>query len=215
MTLLQQIQNKLRDRDIADIVKELGYKSSKNKKVTQVLNELLESTEIADYLDKSYYDFRYNSRTLLKAICRLAGVSKIDYAVTIEEYEDKKRRLAALKNPYIFVDTHFKRKGEPVVALAMLESKRRITLDKKMYLEKSEEEINAYVGNAVKLHYKWKNGTLPLWGKIRAYLYYDAEGKRTVYSVLGEVLDDDEIQETRASVSLKNKHLINVEKRIE
>jgi len=210
MTLLEQIQNKLRDRDIADIVRELGYKSSKNKKVTQVLNELLDSSEIAEYLDKSYYDFRYNSRTLLKAICRLAGVSKIDYTVAIEEYEDKKRRLAALKNPYIFVDTHFKRKGEPVVALAMLESKRRINLDKKMYLEKSEEEINAYISNAVKLHYKWNNGTLPLWGEIRAYLYYDAEGNRTVYSVLGEVLDDDEVQETRASVSLKNKHLLGM-----
>ena len=93
----------------------------------------------------------------------------------------------------------------------MLERKRRITLDKKMYLEKSEEEINAYVSNAVKLHYKWKNGTLPLWREIRAYLYYDAEGKRTVYSVLGEVLDDDEIQEIRASVSLKNKHLLGIE----
>ena len=212
MTLLQQIQTNFKNREITDIVKALGYKSSKNAKVTQALTELLSITDIADYLDKSYYDFKYNSRTLLKAICRVAGVSKIDYAVTIDAYEDRKRRLEALQNPYIFVDTNFKRRGEPIFALAMLESKRRINLDKEMYLERSEEEINAYISNAVKLHYKWRKGTLPVWGEIRAYLYYDTEGKRTVYSVLGDVIEDDTVQESRASVSLKTKHLVDVRK---
>ena len=210
MTLLQQIQTNLKNRDIAAIVKELGYKSSKNVKATQVLTELLSATDIADYLDKSYYDFKYNSRTLLKAICKVAGVSEIDYAVAIDAYEDRKRRLAALQNPYIFVDTNFKRRGAPLFALAMLESKRRIRLDKEMYLEKSEDEINAYVSKAIKLHYKWRKGTLPLWGEIRAYLYYDTEGRRTVYSVLGEVIEDDTVQESRASISLQKKHLVGV-----
>lgn len=208
MTLLEQIQNKLRNKEIAEIVKELGYKSSKNPKVTAVLSELLNSTEITYYLDKSYYDFKYNSRTLLKAVCKVAGVSKIDYAVTIEAYEDRKRRLEAFKNPYIFVDTKFKRKGEPIIALAMLEGKRRIKLDKELYLSKSQEEINDYVSNAVKLHYKWNKGKLAMWGDIRAYLYYDVTGKRTVYSPLGDIIEDEDIAETRATISLKNKSLI-------
>ena len=69
----------------------------------------------------------------------------------------------------------------------------------------SKDEINAYVSNAIKLHYKWKEGKLPMWGEIRAYLFYDTEGKRTVYSVLGQVIEDDTVQESRASVKLNNK----------
>ncbi len=211
MTLLHQIQTQLHDQDIAEIISKLGYKSSKNIKATQAIADLLNIKDISDYLDKGHYDFRYNSRTLLKAICKLAGISKIDYAVTIEEYEDKKRRLRALKQPYIFVDTNFKRKGEPIFALAALESKRRINLDKELYLSKTQDEINSYISNSIKLHYKWKNGKLPIWGDIRAYLYYDVEGNRTVYNTLGDVIEDDSIWETRANVTLKNKTLIGVD----
>ena len=203
MTLLQQIQNKLQDRDLTEIISALGYKSSKNKKVLQALTLLLDAEEIDAYLDTSYYDFKYNSRTLLKAICKELKISKIDYAVSIDTYVDNKRRLEALQNPYIFVDTNFKRLGEPIFALAMLEGKRRIKLDKKAFSLKSKDEIDTHVGRMVKLHYKWKNGKLPMWGEIRAYLFYDTQGKRTVYSVLGEVIEDDTVQESRATLKIK------------
>ncbi len=215
MTLLHQIQTKLQTKKIADIVQELGYKPSKSTNVTKVLNELQQAHNITYYLDKSYYDFKYNPRTLLQAICRVLGISKIDYYVTIEAYEDNKRRLQALKNPYIFVDTNFKRKGQTIIALSFLESKRRIKLDKESLSLKSEEEIKTQISYTIKLHYKWKNGVLPLWGEIRAYLYYDINGKRTVYSVLGDIIEEDiieedNIQESRATVTLKNKTLIGI-----
>ena len=211
MTLLQQIQTKLQDQDLSVFISALGYNSSKNRKVLQALTMLLNADELDTYLDTSNYDFRYNSRTLLKAICKQLKISKIDYVVAIDTYLDNNRRLEALINPYIFVDTNFKRLGEPIFALAMLESKRRIMFDKKSLYSKSKDEINFYVSNAVKLHYKWNNGQLPIWGKIRGYLFYDTEGKRTVYSVLGEVIEEDTVQESRARVQLNNKLLIGEE----
>lgn len=211
MTLLNQIQTYLQNHDTQEIISQLGYKSSKNIKVAQTIHELQNITNISDYLDKSYYDFKCSSKTLLKAICKLAGVPKLAYAPAIEEYEDKKRRLSALKQPYIFVDTNFKRKGEPIFALAALENRRRIILDKELYLSKTQEELSDYISNAVKLHYIWSNGKLPLWGNIRAYLYYDEQGNRTVYNTLGDVIKDEDIWETRASVTLKNKMLIGAD----
>ena len=212
MTLLEQIQTNFKNRETTEIVKALGYRSSKNKKVTQKINELLNSSDISEYLDTGYFDFKYNSTMLLKAICKLAGVSEIDYAVALDAYEDRQRRLRAFKNPYIYIDTNFRRAGQPIIALAMLESKRRICLNKEMYLEKSEDEIHSYISNVIKLHYKSKNGKLPIWGTIRAYLYYDTDGKRTVYSSLGEIKESDSIEESRAMVSIKNKHLAGVQK---
>ena len=208
MTLLEQIQNHFNHKNIADVVKALGYKSSKTAKVTQVLTDLINAKDINEYLDKSYFDFKYTSRSLLQNLCRMAGISKIDYALTIEAYEDKKRILEAIDTPYIFVDTHFKRKGETLISLALLEDKRRMPIDKTAYLERSEEENLAYVSNAVKLHFKWRGGKLPLWGKIKAYLYYDGQGKRTVFDCLGDVIETDDICESRASVKLGNKPFI-------
>jgi len=210
MTLLNQIQTLLKHRNIADIATELGYKSSKSKKVTQALNELLNASDISSYLDKSYYDFKYDSRTLLKAICKIAAISNADYDFAIKEYEDRKQKLLAMKEPYIFVDTNFRRNNEPIFALAILENTRRIQLDKEIYLEKSEDEIDAYVRNAIKIHYKKNGGKLTLWGDIKVYVYYDVEGRKTVYSTFGEVIEYNSTKECGACVYLKNKHLFGV-----
>ncbi len=171
MTLLEQIQQKLKEVGIDHIVEQLGYKPSKADKVKSALQTLLSASEIDTFLDLSYFDFKYDSRGLLNAVCRVLKIPKIDLAVTLEAYEDKQRRLAAMKAPYIFVYTGFKRKSEPIFALAVRECKRRIVLDKKLYLSKTKEGIDAYIRHIIKLHYKWCKGELPLWGKIRAYVY--------------------------------------------
>jgi len=136
------------------------------------------------------------------------NLSEIDYEVFCDVCRDMKRRYEALEQPYIFVDTNFSRKGEPVFALAMLEGSRRIKINKVQYLERSDSENLSYVANAVKLHYKESKGTLALWGEIRAYLYYDGQGKRTVLNYLGEVIELDDVCESRATLKLGNKTLI-------
>jgi hypothetical protein len=211
MTLLNQLQIYLYNHDSQDIVHQLGYKSV-NKKIFQAIDDLKKITDINDFLDKGYYDFKYSSKTLLQALCDLSDIPKAVCISAIESYENKKQRLSALKQPYIFVDTNFKRKGEPILALAALENRRRIILDKELYLSKTQEELSDYISNVVKLHYKWRNGKLPLWGNIRAYLYYDEQGNRTVYNTLGDVINDEDIWETRASVTLKNKTLLGTDK---
>lgn len=71
---------------------------------------------------------------------------------------------------YIFVNTNFKRKSEPIFALALLEPKRRISLSKiEGLLDKSTNEILNDISNLVKNHYiEYKDG-LYIWGKIASY----------------------------------------------
>ena len=210
MTLLQQIQNRLKESDIDDIAEKLGYKPSRRAKVTEALSVLLHAAEIDAYFENGFYDFRHDSKSLLREVCKILKIPEIDCAVTIEAYEEKKRRIEAMKEPYIFVYTGFRRKSEPIGTLAALERKRRIKIDKKIYLSASREEIDAFIRNAINFHYKWYGGTLPLWGEIRAYLYYDIEGKRTVYSPAGEIIEDREIPETKATVTINHKTLIGM-----
>jgi len=210
MTLLKQIQDKLQELGIDQVIEKLGCKSSKAQKLKDALQILKNAEEIDVFLDQGYFDFKYDSLGLLKAVCRILKIPKVDLAVTLEAYDDKQRRLAAMKAPYIFVYTGFKRQNQPIVALAAMESKRRMPLDKKMYLSKTKEELDLYIRHAVKLHYKWRKGELPLWGEIRAYIYYDTEGNRTVYSPLREIIEEEEIRESRAMVKFGHETLIGI-----
>lgn len=202
MSFLNKIQTWILKQEREKLFISLGYKPSQNTKITQELDTLLNATQMSNYLDKSYYDFKYNSKTLLKAFCDLAGISDLEYEDVIVEYEDNKRKLDALEQTYIFVYTNFKRNGEPIVALAAMENKRRIKLNKEIYLSQTQEEIDSYVSNLITLHHKDNNGILPMWGAIESYLYYDEHGEKTVYSTLGEKLENDSIPESRATLSL-------------
>ena len=208
MNILDKIQILVPHHEIEELITKLGYQSSHYKKVKQAITELLDANDIDVYFDKSYYDFKYSSRTLLKAICRVLGIPKIDYSTAIEIYDEKKRRLKAFASPYIFVDTYNKVKYKRTLGFATFRRKRIIDLDKELYLSRSEEEMHRYVSCAVKLHYKWRGGKLPMGGAIRAYFYYGIEGNRTVYSVRGEVIEDDSIQESRATTTLNNRIFI-------
>ena len=202
MSFMNKIQTWILKQEREKLLISLGYKPSQNTKISQELDTLLNTAQISDYLDKSYYDFKYNSKTLLKALCDLAGISDLEYEDVIVKYEDNKRRLDALEQAYIFVYTNFKRKGEPVVTLAAMENKRRIKLNKEIYLSHTQEEIDGYISNLITLHHKDNNGILPMWGAIEAYLYYDEHGEKTVYSTLGEKLEDASVVESRAALSL-------------
>ncbi|NCB10806.1 MAG: hypothetical protein EOM78_04145 [Erysipelotrichia bacterium] len=74
------------------------------------------------------------------------------------------------KNSYIYVNTNFKRNGEPIFALAFSEPKRRISLSSKEELfSKTKEEVFEFVSNFVKSHYLQNNGNLGIWGDIDTY----------------------------------------------
>ena len=215
MTPLELIQQQLNNANL-DEATEAIYQDLKNAKsprsrIVFRSKSIIDKEQILSYLQgiinaEDPYNVRNEKvryEEFLEYLCEVLEISKIDYEVLLDACRDMRRRYDALKEPYIYVDTNFRRKSEPIIALAMLEPKRRIKIDKLYYLERSEEENLAYVSNAVKLHYKWRKGVLVLWGQIRNYIYYDGRGNRTVFNCLGDVIEVDEICESRASVTLE------------
>jgi len=70
--------------------------------------------------------------------------------------------ICKFKRCYIFVNTNFKRKNEPIFALAFMESGRRISIPKEQFAFKSDDEIFELVSKIVKKHYKENEGKLQL-----------------------------------------------------
>jgi hypothetical protein len=166
------------------------------------LNEIIKCNYLCDFVAK-----KHRFTEFLEYLFDALGLSKVDYEITLEECERRNKLLSNMKQPYIFVDTNFRRKGETLISLALLNDKRYIRLNKNMYLDLSEEEMNFYVANAVKLHFKWRGGHLPVFGKITAYLYCDNKGNKASYNCLGKIIDK-EIFESKVIIKLGNKTFI-------
>ena len=220
MTPLKLIQHALHNADLDAVIENIyqNLKIAKSPRSLIVFRSkgMLPKEQVITYVQdiidaNDPYNLKNTKRRyeeFLEYLFEALNLSEIDYEVFCDVCRDMERRYDALEQPYIFVDTNFSRKGEPVIALAMLESRRRIKINKVQYLERSNSENLTYVENAIKLHYKESKGALALWGEIRAYLYYDGQGKRTVLNYFGEVIELDDVCESRATLKLGNKTLI-------
>ena len=173
MNFLQKIQHKLTTNTLS----KLGY-TKENKHI----NRLIKAKTIDEFLDVPFYDFKYTSVSLLEKICHLTGLNVGELHNSILEYEHNKKEN--LKQAYIFVFTAFKRKNESIFALAALESKRNIKIDREVF-SKDVQYIDEYISKTITDHYSLKEGKLPLWGDIKAYVFFDLEGRRINYNTEG------------------------------
>ena len=107
--------------------------------------------------------------------------------------------------PYIFIDMHFKRKGESIFVLAMMGARRNISINKELLVFKSEKEILKIIGDIVREHYTVHHGKLNLWGKIYNYVYHHTNSETYIFDTDGALLHNQgEILESRAEIRLGN-----------
>ena len=121
---------------------------------------------------------------------------------TQEELEIRKE-LEKFKDSYIFVNTNFKRKSEPIFALAFCEAKRNIGLDKISLIFKTDEEIFHIISEIVKEHYIDSGGNIGLWGDIVNYVYHHSNGETYIFDKYGQILEDIKVLEYRATLRIK------------
>jgi hypothetical protein len=218
MTPIQLIQQELKRHNQDDVISSI-YLSLKAKKsvdssvvfrsksficeddVKIYLDEVITSNYLCELVKK--HRFPEFLEYLFEVLC----LSRLDYEAILEDCKHRNQLLSTMKQPYIFVDTNFRRKNEQLHTLALLNDKRYIRLNKNLYLDLNEEEINSHVSNAIKLHYKWRCGSLPVFGKITAYLYCDNKGNKTSYNCLGKIINK-EVLESQVIIKLGNKTFI-------
>jgi hypothetical protein len=121
---------------------------------------------------------------------------------TQEELEIR-AELQKFKDSYIFVNTNFKRKSEPIFALAFCEVKRNIGLDKISLIYKTDEEIFHIISEIIKEHYIDSDGNIGIWGDIVNYVYHHSDGEAYVFDTEGTIIRDIDIFENRAILKLR------------
>ncbi len=209
MTIHQQIKEKLIIHSEDEILTKMGYYNLKTGRET--LQKFLDSKDIYHWLKCGNFDMKYGSRAFLEKLTEVLTLPNEAIKEEIERAKVHQDRISAMRNPSVYVDTHFKRKNEPVFALAMMESKRRIKIDKEWVLDMNLEEVLESIGGIIREHYAGAEGKLPIWGKIYSYCYCHIDESRYIFDTEGSLAKDtEEIIESKATLKVGNRDITNL-----
>ncbi len=174
--------------DRKELLRSLGYHDI--RKGEKSLSDFLKAGSLKNWLAHGHYDFVHSSESFAKKLASLAGVDPIEIDRIVDEEAERRAVLSRLLPPYIFVDTRFRRKNEPIFALAFMESKRRISLDKETVYDQGLEATLREVGRIVREHYRDTGGELKLWGKIHEYRYHHLDGRTFRFDTEGRLIEE-------------------------
>lgn len=151
-----------------EILERMGYKKPTEKNLER-LERVLLSPDFA--LGSGGFDLKYTSEGFLTALC---------VAVGLEESESQQRIQAVLRHlqdeenafkPFIWMDTGFKRKNQPLFALAACENQRYLHFPDGFWRLSLEEQLDA-AQSLVRKHVFDSDGMLGIWGEIKQYWFY-------------------------------------------
>lgn len=166
--IFEDIKEKIKFQNKTLLTKELGYSNS--TKFEKTLNKFFQFSTLYGWFQCGHYDL---VNTAEDFFIKLSKALKIDEDTINNEIENItlfKHEVEKFKDSYIFVNTNFKRKNEPIFTLALCENQRRISLYKKEnLLFKSTDEILEILSIEIKKHYLQNSDKLGIWGKIVSY----------------------------------------------
>jgi hypothetical protein len=166
--ILEDIKEKIKPYDKTFLAKELGYSNS--TKFEKTLNKFFEIPTLYEWFYCGHYDLVNNANDFFIKLSKSLKIDENTINNEIETATIYKKEIEKFKDSYIFVNTNFKRKNEPIFALALCENQRRISLYKKEnLLFKSTDEILEILSKEIKKHYSQNSNNLGIWGKIVFY----------------------------------------------
>lgn len=200
MSLQYLIKDKLKSSKINELAEALGY--STTKKLSERIGAVTNSDTLS--LDSSHFDFHYSTPEFIRKLCEVLMIplvlcnkviSEIEADLQIKKYKFKSR---------LFIETNFKRKNEPIFALAALEGRRYIPVDDLQGVLLNDQF--KYIQKLIKSHYA-EQSVLEVWGEISQYVYFYDENTIIIFSTSGDVIDSVEKYSTsRATMSLRRKY---------
>jgi len=183
-TMVQDlIHQKLLKVDLKELSHSLGYRGSDKfkKRLTAVFaNEYFG-------LDSSYYDFKFSSEEFVSQLCNHLGIPSLLVDKVLDEIKAELEKQKNASKPFIFIDTDFKRKSEPVFVLAGMQNRRYITIDDAVAHKPLDKQLQD-IQEIVTAHYQ-TDPIVDLWGQVQRYAYFYQADYIVVFSVTGEILD--------------------------
>ncbi len=197
MSLQTLIKQRIALIGLSTVCEQLGYLSI--EKASKRITEIVNSPVLC--LDQAGFDFHYSTPDLIRKLCELLEIPAL---LCNQVIDDINARLALARNKFashLFIETNFKRKNEPVFALAAMESQRYISIDPVVQDLPLNEQLDHIQKLAIS-HYSTQS-SLELWGEIQQYAYfYDAE-TIIIFSPAGEVINAvNEYPVSRARLSI-------------
>lgn len=189
--LFKLIKEKINLYNKDDLSKKLGY--SNQVKFEETLNKFLQFENLNQWFEKGHYDLVNNAEDFFIKLSKALNIEDSLIDKELKEIELYKQEVEKFKYSYIFVNTNFKRKNEPIFTLAFCENQRRISLYKiENLLFKTMDEIFEVLSKEIKEHYLQNDGTLKIWGKINSYQVH-LFGKIYIFDTNGNLQINDEI----------------------
>lgn len=143
-----------------ELLKQMGYGKPKEQTLERLRNTL-QSPHMG--LDKAQYDFKFDQLGFVRALCDALEIDRAEVDQHIAERKAWLDKVAKAFKPFVWVDTEFKRKSEPIFVLAALEQHRHIRFPDTFHLYSIETQLDL-AGERAALYYEQTEGTLLYWG---------------------------------------------------
>lgn len=190
----QELQIKLSKASKDELRKALGY-DVYSKSFLKAYNATINAKNLSEFLKKGYFDWLYNSKSLILKLAQILGV---DLDSELKEAETYNAELRKYEDMYIYIGTNFKRTTQPIFALALLQDTRYVEIpDKSVFCFKRLDEQLKIAGDIVRDSYK-KEPTLRIFGNVTGYKIHML-GKNYFFNTNGELMDQ-EINEQVATI---------------
>ena len=208
MNLQDELQVKLVHSSLHDIAQLMGYAGKGRHKAAKRIENVLSDHQMNLYAGA--FDFRYSNDQFLCKLCEVAGIEISNFQDEINAIHlDHSNRRDRFKS-YVFVDTGFKRDSQPIFMLGICEPMRRIQLSCDIQLLPIHEQV-VYVQSLVKCHYADCDGTIKLWGNIKRYVFFYAEGCSLALNGDGVLVEDNPIVNvSQATIKVNNTDLTSL-----
>lgn len=192
--IYEQLKILTQTSDKKALSKALGYVREQN--FTRALANLEAAKSLDEFITKGHFDWAHSSVTLILALSKHFGLN-ID--AELREVQKLYNERVKFRGSYIYIDTDFRRKGEPIFALAMAQHLRYISLTPfldELCFKALHEQLKV-ISKITKSYYQ-KTQTLPIFGAITGFKLYFL-GKNYSLDTDGNFIDK-EIAEQVATI---------------
>ena len=166
--IYEELKILTQNSDKKALSKALGYVREQN--FARALANLEAAKSLDEFITKGLFDWAHSSETLILALSKHFSLS-ID--AELSEVQKLYNERIKFKGSYIYIDTNFKRKNEPIFALAMAQHLRYISLTPfldELCFKTLDEQLNI-ISKVVKDYYH-KTKSLPVFGEITGFKLY-------------------------------------------
>ena len=166
--IYEQLKILTQNSDKKALSKALGYVREQN--FTRALANLEAAKSLDEFITKGHFDWAHSSETLILA---LGKHFTLNIDTELSEVQKLYNERVKFRGSYIYIDTDFRRKSEPIFALAMAQHLRYISLTPfldELCFKALDEQLKV-ISNITKNYYQ-KTQALPIFGAITGFKLY-------------------------------------------